>query len=111
DVQHPTTLLAGLDDLGLKAEDVHIVVNTHLHFDHCGWNTQRLDGKTVPTFPRARYYIQRGEWQRALNPNERERASYIDEFFQAAEPQTEFLDGDTEIAPGIRLEIVPGHTR
>jgi glyoxylase-like metal-dependent hydrolase (beta-lactamase superfamily II) len=111
DVRHPPTLLAGLDNVGLKPEDIHIVINTHLHFDHCGWNTRRLDGKTVSTFPRARYFIQRGEWERALNPTERERASYIEEFFCAADRQTEFLDGDAEVAPGIRLEVVPGHTR
>jgi len=111
DVQHPPTLLASLHELSLKPEEIDIVINTHLHFDHCGWNTRRLGGKTVPTFPRARYFIQRGEWQRALNPTERERASYIEEFFLAAEPQTEFLDGDAEIASGIRLEVVPGHTR
>jgi glyoxylase-like metal-dependent hydrolase (beta-lactamase superfamily II) len=110
-VQHPPTLLAGLGKLGLKVEDVDIVINTHLHFDHCGWNTRRLDGKTVPTFPRARYLIQRGEWQQALNPTERDRASYIEEFFKPAEPQTEFLEGDAEVAPGIRVEVVPGHTR
>ena len=111
DVQHPPTLLAGLEALGLMPDDIHIVINTHLHFDHCGWNTRRLDGKTVPTFPRARYFIQRGEWQRALNPTERERGSYLEEFFQPAELQTEFLNGDAEITPGIRLEVVPGHTR
>jgi glyoxylase-like metal-dependent hydrolase (beta-lactamase superfamily II) len=111
DVQHPTTLLAGLDDLGVKPEDIHLVINTHLHFDHCGWNTRRVNGETVPTFPRARYFIQRGEWERALNPTERERGSYREEFFLAAEPQTEFLQGDAEIMPGIRLEVVPGHTR
>jgi len=111
DAQHPPSLLAGLNELGLRPEDIHIVINTHLHFDHCGWNTRRMDGKTLPTFPRARYFIQRGEWQSALNPTERDRASYLKEFFQAAERQTEFLDGGAEIAPGIRLEVVPGHTR
>jgi len=110
-IQHPPRLLAELEGLGLKPEDIHIVINTHLHFDHCGWNTRRLDGKTVPTFPRARYFIQRGEWQQALNPTERERGSYIEEFFKPAEPQTEFLEGDAEIAPGIKVEVVPGHTR
>jgi len=111
DVRHPPTLLTSLQELGVRPEDIDIVINTHLHFDHCGWNTRRLGGKTVPTFPRARYFIQRGEWQCALKPTERERASYIEEFFLAAEPQTEFLDGDAEIASGIRLEVVPGHTR
>jgi glyoxylase-like metal-dependent hydrolase (beta-lactamase superfamily II) len=110
DVQHPSTLLAALDGLGLKPADIHIVVNTHLHFDHCGWNTRRVDGMTVPTFPRARYLIQRGEWQCALNPTERDRASYVEECFKPVEGQTEFLDGNAEIVPGIRLEVVPGHT-
>ncbi len=111
DVRHSPTLLASLENVGVKPEDVHIVINTHLHFDHCGWNTRRLGGKTVPTFPRARYLIQRGEWESALGPSERERASYIEEFFRPAEAQTDFLDGDTEVAPGVRLEVVPGHTR
>jgi len=111
DVRHPPTLLSSLESARIKPEDVHIVINTHLHFDHSGWNTRRQDGKTVPTFPRARYLIQRGEWESALDPNERERASYIEEFFRPAEAQTEFLNGDTEIAPGIRAEVVPGHTR
>jgi glyoxylase-like metal-dependent hydrolase (beta-lactamase superfamily II) len=111
DVRHPPTLLSSLGSVGVNPEDVHIVINTHLHFDHCGWNTRRVGGKTVPTFPRARYLIQRGEWESALNPSERERASYIEEFFRPAEAQTEFLDGETEIVPGIRVEVVPGHTR
>jgi len=111
DVRHPPTLLESLENVGVKPGDVHIVINTHLHFDHCGWNTRRLGGKTVPTFPRARYLIQRGEWEGALNPSERERASYIEEFFRPAEAQTDFLVGDTEVAPGVRVEVVPGHTR
>ena len=111
DVRHPPTLPASLENVGIKPEDVHIVINTHLHFDHCGWNTRRLGGKTVPTFPHARYLIQRGEWESALDPSERERASYIEEFLRAAEAQTDFLDGDTEVAPGVRVEVVPGHTR
>ncbi len=82
DVRHPPTLLTLLESAGVKPEDVHIVINTHLHFDHCGWNTRRVDGKTVPTFPRARYLIQRGEWESALDSSERERASYIEEFFR-----------------------------
>lgn len=111
DVQHPPTLLAALDGLGVKPANIHLVINTHLHFDHCGWNTRRVDGMTVPTFPRARYLIQRGEWESAQNPTERDRASYIEECFEPVEKQTEFLDGKAEISPGIRLEVVPGHTR
>jgi glyoxylase-like metal-dependent hydrolase (beta-lactamase superfamily II) len=110
-VHHSTTLLIELRKLGLFPEDISIVINTHLHFDHCGWNTRRQNGKVLPTFPRARYVVQRGEWEHALHPTERDRASYIEEFFCPAEAQTEFLEGDCEILPGIRVEVVPGHVR
>ena len=65
----------------------------------------------MPTFPRARYFVQRGEWEDAHHPTERNRASYVEYFFAAAEAQTEFLDGDTEIVPGVRVEVGAGHTR
>lgn len=101
----------GLKKAGLAREDIDIVINTHLHFDHCGWNTVLENGKIAPMFPRARYFVQRGEWEHACNPTERDRGSFIKEFFTAAEAQTEFLSGDAEILPGIRLEVLPGHTR
>lgn len=110
-VNHSSTLPDELKRRGLRPEDIDFVINTHLHFDHCGWNTRREGGKVVPTFPRARYYVQRGEWEHALEPNERDRASYIGECFQPAERQTELLDGDGEILPGIQVEVMPGHNR
>ena len=110
-IEHSTTLPAELQKLGVGLNEVDLVINTHLHFDHCGWNVRREGGKLVPAFPRARYFIQRGEWEHALAPTLRDRASYIPEFFIAAEGQTEFLDGDAEILPGIKVEVVPGHTR
>ncbi len=110
-IEKSSTLLAELGKLGLSPEDIDVVINTHLHFDHCGWNTRREGGKLVPTFPGARYYIQSGEWEHALHPTERDQASYVSHFFRPAEPQTEFLDGDEEIISGIHVEVVPGHTR
>jgi len=110
-VEHSTTLLGELQKLGLDPEDIDIVINTHLHFDHCGWNTHRQDGRTVPTFARARYVVQRKEWEHAQRPTERDRASYIEEFFAAAEAQTNFLDGDGEVVPGVRVEVASGHTQ
>jgi glyoxylase-like metal-dependent hydrolase (beta-lactamase superfamily II) len=110
-IEHPTTLPAELRKHGLSVTDIDIVINTHLHFDHCGWNTRRENGKVVPTFPKARYFIQEGEWEHALQPTERDRASYVEEFFVPAEPQLEKLHGDQEIVPGISVEVVPGHTR
>jgi glyoxylase-like metal-dependent hydrolase (beta-lactamase superfamily II) len=110
-VDHSQTLPGELQKLGLAPNDIDIVINTHLHFDHCGWNVRDVDGKLVPTFPRARYFVQRGEWNDALHPTERNRASYLEKFFAGAEAQTEFLDGDTEIVPGVRVEVGAGHTR
>ena len=110
-VSHSTNLLDELSRCGLDPVDIDIVINTHLHFDHCGWNTRQDGTKIVPTFPRARYFIQRGEWEHATRPTERDRASYIEEWFAPAESQTEFLDGACEIVPGIRVELAPGHVR
>lgn len=105
------SLPAGLARLGVQPADVDVVINTHLHFDHCGWNARRDEGRLVPMFPRARYFVQRGEWDHACQPNERDRGSFVQEFFLPAEKQTEFLDGDAEILPGIRVEVLPGHTQ
>jgi len=110
-VDHCRTLPSELQKLGLSPQDIDMVINTHLHFDHCGWNVRSDDGKLVPTFPRARYFVQRGEWEDAHHTTERNRASYVESFFDAAEPQTEFLDGDAEIVPGVRVEVGMGHTR
>src|SRR2546422_1578478 len=111
DVRRRATLLDDLKSHGLAPEDIDIVINTHLHFDHCGWNVRRDGSKLVPAFPRARYHTQRGEWEHALRPTERDRASYIADFFLAAEAQTDLLDGDQQIVPGIRVEVAPGHNR
>ena len=74
----PAHLLENLAAGGVYPEDIDIVINTHLHFDHCGWNTVRgKDGKIVPTFPRAKYYAPEGEWQYARKPSERDAISYI----------------------------------
>jgi glyoxylase-like metal-dependent hydrolase (beta-lactamase superfamily II) len=103
-----------IDELGregLRPEDIDGVINTHLHFDHCGWNTRREGARTITTFPKARYFIQRGEWEHASHPNERDRASYVEEFFAPAEAQTELIDGAAEIFPGVRVELIPGHVQ
>jgi len=110
-VDHSKNLLGELACHGLAPSDIDIVINSHLHFDHCGWNTRREGERLVATFSRARYYVQRGEWEHAVRPNERDRASYIETFFRAAESQTVFLDGDGEVVSGIRVQVTPGHTR
>jgi glyoxylase-like metal-dependent hydrolase (beta-lactamase superfamily II) len=109
-IDHSTSLVDELRAHSLSPADINVVINTHLHFDHCGWNTRYDGSKLVPTFPRARYIIQRGEWEHACAPTERDRGSYIERFFAETEKQTEFLDGDTEVLPGIQAEVLPGHT-
>ncbi len=106
-------LFDALAALGLAPSDVTHVINTHLHFDHCGGNT-RLDesGEAVPSFANAKYYVQRGEWEDAIKPNERTRASYLQRNFRPLQEsgQLELVDGEAEILPGIRVLPTPGHT-
>jgi glyoxylase-like metal-dependent hydrolase (beta-lactamase superfamily II) len=109
----PAQLLANLAAGGVAPEDIDIVINTHLHFDHCGWNTVRdRNGKIVPTFPRAKYYAPEGEWQYARKPSERDSISYISDNYDplVASGQMTLLKGGEEIVPGISVQTFPGHT-
>jgi glyoxylase-like metal-dependent hydrolase (beta-lactamase superfamily II) len=110
----PAQLLTNLADGGVAPEDIDIVINTHLHFDHCGWNTLRngKDGKIVPTFPRAKYYAPEGEWQYARRPSERDAISYIPDNYDplVQSGQMTLLKGGVEIVPGISVKTFPGHT-
>jgi glyoxylase-like metal-dependent hydrolase (beta-lactamase superfamily II) len=109
----PAKLLGDLADGGVAPEDVDIVINSHLHFDHCGWNTVRdKNGKIVPTFPRAKYYAPEGEWQYARRPSERDSISFISDNYDplVASGQMTLLKGGEEIVPGISVETFPGHT-
>jgi glyoxylase-like metal-dependent hydrolase (beta-lactamase superfamily II) len=101
-----------LKERGVRPEDVNIVINTHLHFDHCGWNTHRVNGRAAPFFPNAEYVVQRGELDHAKKPTERDQASYLEENFLPIEQagMWRLLAGDTEIAPGVEVVRVPGHT-
>ena len=108
----PAKLLENLSAAGIAPEDIDIVINTHLHFDHCGWNTVRKNGKIVPTFPRAKYYAPEGEWQYARKPSERDAISYIPENYDplVESGQMTLLKGGEEIAAGISVRTFPGHT-
>ena len=113
-VERTPTMLESLKRLGLGPEDIHLVINTHLHFDHAGGNTIRGgDGSIRSAFPKARYMIQQREFEDATRANERTMASYrTDNFTPIAQiDQWEFLHGDTEVVPGITVVVTAGHTR
>ncbi len=106
-------LIAGLARLGLTPDDIDLVIDTHLHGDHCGGNTTyAADGSIVPVFPNAEYVVQQREYEDASHPNERTRATYIAENFAplVASGQMRLLDGDTDFGAGVRGVVTPGHT-
>lgn len=98
---------------GVQPQDLDLVINTHLHFDHAGGNTRMVDGRAVSAFPKAKYIVQKAELEHAQHPTERDRASYFPENFlpvtQAG--QWQLLDGDTEIIPGVSVAKIPGHNQ
>jgi len=109
----PAKLLDNLAAAGFSPEDFDIVINSHLHFDHCGWNTVLRGAKVVPTFPKAKYYVQEGEWQHGRRQLERDAISYISANYDPLieSGQMTLLKGDQEIVPGISVKVFPGHTR
>jgi len=102
-----------LERFGVRPESVDLVVLTHLHFDHAGGATVLSPGgQPVPAFPNAAYVVQRTEWDVASNPNERTRASYLRENYEPLlrTGQLRLVDGEVEIAPGVSVLPLPGHT-
>jgi glyoxylase-like metal-dependent hydrolase (beta-lactamase superfamily II) len=99
--------------IGVRPEDVAVVIDTHLHFDHAGGNTYVDAGGAVhPSFPNARYVVQRGEWVYATHTNERTAGSYFPHNFASIVQGDRFdlVDGEREIVYGIRVIPTPGHT-
>jgi glyoxylase-like metal-dependent hydrolase (beta-lactamase superfamily II) len=101
----------------IRPEEIDVVINSHLHFDHCGWNTTRTpDGRIEPTFPNARYFAHRGEVTHGHLQLERDAVSYISDNYDPliASGQMTLLDTEpgeiTPIVPGISVECFPGHT-
>jgi len=111
-IEESGRLLENLGREGVSADEIDIVVNTHLHFDHGGGNTVMADGVPVPAFPRARYFIAKGEWEAASHPNERTRGTYLLENFEPLQDarEVELVTGEVELAKGVRLLPAPGHT-
>lgn len=108
------TLLSSLANVGLKPEDITDVIQTHLHFDHCGGSvSQNAEGKLYPTFPNAKHCVQKENLAWARKPTDKDRASYLKNDWEplVAEGMLEEIDGPGEIFPGIHLHIFNGHTR
>ena len=113
-LERPTGgLVDGLNRLGYTPEEIDIVIDTHLHWDHCGGNTVRKEGEIQPTFANASYLVQRMEWADASHPNARTRATYLAENFQplVQKGQMRLMHGDEQITRHVRCVMAPGHTR
>ncbi len=109
----PTRLEDAIRDAGFSPDDVTAVIDTHLHFDHAGGNTYRdEEGQVRLSFPRARYFVQKGEFEYAHWQNERIQASYLPHNFDPvhAAGRYTFLEGEAEVLPGMRVLPTPGHT-
>jgi glyoxylase-like metal-dependent hydrolase (beta-lactamase superfamily II) len=106
-------LLDQLAANGVAPEDVDLVLNTHLHTDHCGGNTLLAGDEPVPTFPNAEYWVQRVEWSEACHPDARTRGTYFRSNFQPLyqRGQLHLLHGDVQVTEHIRCVVTPGHTR
>lgn len=112
------TLLASLAEHSLAPKDITHIIQTHLHFDHCGGlvtRTENSEGRAqnIPTFPNAKVFVQKENLKWANNPTEKDRASYLKQDWDAivGNGMLEELDGPGEIFPGIELKIFNGHTR
>jgi glyoxylase-like metal-dependent hydrolase (beta-lactamase superfamily II) len=98
---------------GIDPEQIDVVINSHLHFDHCGGNTRLTSTGPVPEFPRARYFASRTEWEHAHTRHPRDAISYLDENYDplVESGRMTLVSGDTEIVPGIHMRHAPGHNR
>jgi len=105
-------LMKSFEAAGVAPDEIDIVINTHLHFDHCGWNTVRKGDKFVATFPKAKYYVQEKEWEHGRLQLERDAISYMSPNYDPLleSGQMVLLNGDLELLPGISVKVFPGHT-
>lgn len=104
---------AALARLNLTPEDIDLVINTHLHSDHCGGNVLlEPDGTVRPAFPNAEHVVQQREYEDAMHPNERTRGTYFAFNYEplVRSGQMRLLNGDCDLAPGVRGVVTPGHT-
>lgn len=108
----PSNIETGLNDLGFATDDIDYVLLSHLHTDHAGGTVTRNGEVMVPRFKKARYVVQKEEWDDAINPDERSVSVYKVEMLKVLEDagQIDLLDGDAELLPGVKLVKTGGHT-
>jgi glyoxylase-like metal-dependent hydrolase (beta-lactamase superfamily II) len=108
-----SVLLNSLKAKGLGPSDIDIVIFSHLHFDHAGGGSIEAEGKVVPTFPRATYLVQKGEWDDAMNNYGVMKYSYRKENLIPLREsgQIEFIEGDYDVVPGLQTIVTGAHTR
>ncbi len=97
---------------GLKPADITDVILTHLHFDHTGGSTKIENNKVIPSFPNAKYFVQRKNFEWAMKPSDRDKGSYIKENFEplAKEGVLNLIDGETDFDENISFKVINGHT-
>ena len=110
--QTENTMSNSLDELGIKPDEITDVLLTHLHFDHTGGSTYLKDGNWIPTFPNAKYYVQKKHFEWAVNPTDRDRGSFIQNRFLPLhnEGLLNFIEGEVEFDDEIEFLTINGHT-
>lgn len=110
--QTENTMSNSLNKLGIKPDKITDVLLTHLHFDHTGGSTYLKDGNWIPTFPNAKYYVQKKHFEWALNPTDRDRGSFIQNRFMPLhnEGLLNFIDGEVQFDDEIEFLTINGHT-
>jgi glyoxylase-like metal-dependent hydrolase (beta-lactamase superfamily II) len=109
----PPVLGQVLESHGFEPGSIDLVINTHLHWDHCSGNTVDDGSNVLPALPGARYVVQRGEVDHAREQHPRDAVSYRAVNYESLidTGRMHLLDGDVEVAPGVEVRVAPGHNR